>query len=294
MPTAQLETPITVRKILFATDFTEASDKAFKYVKAWARHFQASVRMAYVLRASTRDWPKFGADPEYKNLCRETNRELDKLARQLHQAGFEADRALLEGDPVQGVLNAVKSYHADLLILGTHGSRNLERFVLGSIAEEILRKATCPVLTIGPNVHAPHQGGPHFQNILLATDLSKEGSAAGRYALSLAAEEAAHISICHVLPEGHIKTVDSAKFEAQLTQVVKEFIPKAFLDKCRAQYTVQYGNAANEILGLAAKQKTSLIVLGAHPASTIATHLVPGVAFRVITEATCPVLTIRE
>jgi nucleotide-binding universal stress UspA family protein len=149
MPTAQIEAPVAIHKILFATDFTEASRKAFKYTKALARHFEASVTTAHVMRASARDWPKFRTDPEYQKLCRETKQMLDRLSRQLHQAGFEADSALLDGDPVPGILKAVKHHKADLLVLGTHGSRDLERFVLGSTAEEILRKASCPGLTVG-------------------------------------------------------------------------------------------------------------------------------------------------
>jgi nucleotide-binding universal stress UspA family protein len=294
MPTAQIETPVAVHKILIATDFTEASRKAFKYAKAFARHFQASVTTAHVLRASTNDWPKFGGNPEYKKLWHDTRRNLDGLVRQLKQAGFEAEQVLLEGDPVEGVLNTVKRNHVDLLIVGTHGSRDFERFVLGSIAEEILRNAPCPVLTVGTNVHDPHHGEPYFRHILLATTLSPEARASARYALSLAAEESAHISICHVLPEGHIKTSDSTKLEAELTESLRKFIPEDILKKCATRYAVKYGNAADEILELAAKQKVDLIVLGARSASGIATHLAPGVAFRVIAGAPCPVLTIRE
>lgn len=294
MPAVQLETPVAVHKILIATDFTEASRKAFKYAKAFARHFQASVTTAHVLRASTRDWPKFAIDPEYRKLCSETKRNLDGLVRQFHQAGFEADQVLLEGDPVKGILDAVKHEKADLLILGTHGSRDLERLVLGSVAEQILRKVTCPVLTVGPNVHDPNRGKPYFRSILLATDLSPEVGAASRYAFSLAAEESAHISICHVLPQGHIKTLDSTRLEAELTVAMKKFIPEDIFERCAAQYTVEYGNAGDEILELAAKQKVDLIVLGAHSASMMATHMMPGVAFRVIAAARCPVLTIRR
>ena len=63
MPTMHLETPVAIRNILFATNFTESSRKAFKYAKALTRHFQASFTSAHVMRASTHDWPKYGIDP---------------------------------------------------------------------------------------------------------------------------------------------------------------------------------------------------------------------------------------
>jgi nucleotide-binding universal stress UspA family protein len=292
MPTTQTETIVAVHKILFATDFTEASRKAFKYTKAVARHFQASITTAHVLRASTQDWPRFDADPAYKKLWHETKQNLDSIHWQLHQAGFEADSVLLEGDPVEVILKAVKHHKADLLVLGTHGSRDLERLVLGSTAEEILRKAACPVLTVGPNVDDPSRKGMIFRRIVLATDLSPEASAAAVYAFALSSGQPSHISICHVLPEGHIKTLESTQLQADFMQKMTELIPKDVRRKSSVEYVVEYGNAADEILKLGREKHADLIVLGARAASMVVTHLVPGVVFRVIAGATCPVLTV--
>ena len=66
MRAIQIETPVAIHNILFATDFTEASDKAFKYAKALARHFQAHITVGHVLRASVHDWPKLETDPQYQ------------------------------------------------------------------------------------------------------------------------------------------------------------------------------------------------------------------------------------
>jgi nucleotide-binding universal stress UspA family protein len=294
MPAIQIETPVAVHNILFATDFTEASSKAFKYVSALARHFQAQVTAVHVLRASVHDWPKFGTDPEYKKLCHETKQSLDKICHRLQQAGFQADRALLDGDPVEGILKAVKHHKADLLILGTHGSRDIERLMLGSTAEEVLRKISRPVLTVGPNTRDPNRGNVLFRRVILATDFNREALSAALYAFSLAAKEASHISVCHVLPEGHTKTMDSAQLEAEFMQAMNKLIPADIWKKCSADYAVEYGDAADEILALAETRNADLIVLGAHSASAMATHLAPGVAFRVIAGAKCPVLTIRN
>jgi len=293
MPATQIESPVAVHDIFFATDFTKTSSKAFKYVKAIARHFQASVTSAHVLRASVHDWPKFGTDPAYKKLYCETKQMLDKLSRQLHQAGFQANEVLLEGDPVDGILKAIKHHKTDLLVLGTHGSRDLERLVLGSTAEEILRKVSCPVLTVGPNVGDPYRGAVPFRHILLTTDFSPESAAAAPYAFLLAAEPASQISICHVLPEGHTRTMDATQLQVKFMQAEHKLMAEAIWKKS-AEYLVENGDAAEEILNLAVKLDADLVVLGVRSASTIATHLVPGVAFRVIAGAKCPVLTIHS
>ena len=294
MPAIRTETPVAVHNILFATDLTEVSSRAFKYVRVLARHFHAHITAVHVLRASVRDWSKFKTDPEYKKLLHKTEQSLDELCRRLTQTGFEADRALLDGDPVEGILKAVKHHKADLLILGTHGSRDIERLMLGSTAEEILRKVTRPVLTVGPNTRHPNRGDIPFRRVILATDFNREAASAAQYAFSLAAKEASHISVCHVLPEGHTKTMDSSQLEAQFIQTMNKLIPADIWKKSAAEYAVGYGNAADEILALATKRKADLIVLGAHSGSAMATHLAPGVAFRVIAAAECPVLTMRN
>jgi nucleotide-binding universal stress UspA family protein len=294
MPVIQIEAPVAIHNILFATDFTEASDKAFKYAKALARHFQAHVTVGHVLRASVHDWPKLGTHPQYQKLWRETKQSLDKLCRRLQRADLQANEALLDGDPVEGILKAAKHHKADLLLLGTHGFRDIERLMLGSTAEEILRKVGCPAFTVGPNTRDPNRGDILFRRIILATDLNREATSTALYAFSLAAEEASHISICHVLPEGHAKTVDSNRLEAEFMQAMNKLVLGDIWKKCAVEYAVEYGNAADEILALATKQKADLIVLGAHSSSAMATHLAPGVVFRVIAGAECPVLTIRN
>ena len=294
MTVTQTQSPAAVHNILLATDFTEASAKAFKYAKAFARHFQASVTSAHVLRASVQDWPKFGTDPEYRKLYNETKEMLNKLSRQLVQSGFKTDPALLEGDPADGILKAINEHQADLLVLGTHGSRDLERLVLGSTAEEILRKASCPVLTVGPHVPDPDHGMVLFRRILLATDFSPESAAAVPYAFAFAAEPSSHVTICHVLPEGHTRTMDASQLQAKFMKSAQKLIPEEFWKRSSAEYLVEYGDAADEILQLATRQKVDLIVIGAHSAGVIATHLPPGVAFRVLAGAPCPVLTIHK
>lgn len=294
MSAIQIEAPVAVHNILFATDFTEASSKAFKYVRVLARHFQAHITAVHVLRASVRDWPKFATDPEYQKLRHKTEQNLDRLCYRLQQAGVQADRALLDGDPVEGILKAVKHHKADLLLLGTHGSRDIERLMLGSTAEEILRKVSRPVLTVGPNTRDPGRGHILFRRVILAIDFNREAASAVQYAFSLAAKDSSRISICHVLPEGHAKTMDSSQLEAEFMQTMNKLIPADIRKKYAAEYAVEYGNSADEILALAGRQKADLIVLGAHPASAMASHLAPGVAFRVIVGAECPVLTIRN
>ena len=294
MSVTQIEAPVAVRNILFTTDFTEASSKALKYTEAIARHFQASVTSTHVLRASVADWPKFGTDPEYKKLYAKTKEMLDNVGRQLDQAGFKADEVLFEGDPVDCIVKAIQHRRVDLLVLGTHGSRDLERLVLGSTAEEILRKASCPVLTVGPNVPDPCQGTVLFRRVLLATDFTPESAAAVPYAFAFAAEPSSHVTICHVLPEGHTRTMDATQLQEKFIEAARKLVSEEMWRKSAAESVVEYGDAADEILKLATKQEVDLIVLGAHSGGIIATHLAAGVAFRVIAGAACPVLTIHR
>jgi nucleotide-binding universal stress UspA family protein len=110
-----------------------------------------------------------------------------------------ADILIAEGD-VQSVLaSTIGQRKIDLVVIGTRGRSGFKKFFLGSVAEEIFREVSCPVLTVGPNAPlvVPQNGSP--QRILYATDFNAESNLAASYALSLAQEFQASLTLIHVV-----------------------------------------------------------------------------------------------
>ncbi len=196
------------KNILFATDFSPAAVAAFPYAVAIAEEFGAKL---YAVHAKTPEnyalpatevWPIANAQLE-----RDTA-DLNRTLRQIHPT-LDTEVIIAEGG-VTGVVEFVaKEKGVDLIVLGTNGRRGIGKFILGSVAEDILRHATCPVLTVGPHVAFTTPGEKKFRKILYATDFSETTPLAVAYAVGLAHEHAAHLTMLHVIehhscrPAGH-------------------------------------------------------------------------------------------
>jgi len=144
------------RKILCPIDFDDNSSNALEQASEIARHFKAAVFLIHAVPLVT----QFGEVPMPIDLYQEQQRAaLDRLneiaGRKL--SGIEHKTTVYAGDVAGSILQAVDQFQPDLLVLATHGRTGLAHFVLGSVAEAVVRRASCPVLTIRsekPRTHA--------------------------------------------------------------------------------------------------------------------------------------------
>jgi nucleotide-binding universal stress UspA family protein len=140
---------LPIRTILHPTDFSDSARPAFDLACALARDYAADLLVVHVVPPSRVFAPDgiavpFPAEEPYEARAR--------LA-QLHPADpdVKTDHRLLEGDPTEQILKAARDANADVIVMGTHGSSGLMRLLVGSVAESVMRKAPCPVLTVrGP------------------------------------------------------------------------------------------------------------------------------------------------
>jgi nucleotide-binding universal stress UspA family protein len=184
--------------------------------------------------------------------------------------------------------SVIESDKIDLVVLGTHGREGLKQLVLGSVAETIFRTAPCPVLVIGPKV--PKKATlPVFRDLLFATDLSPASLKAVPFVQAFAEENQADVIVLHVSPEKVRSREEEVLAVESLGKWMRELIPP----KLHAEYEVRFGAPAENILKLAAERQCDLILLGAHHASSFATHVPGAVAHRIVSEAPCPVLTVH-
>ena len=134
------------KTILFATDFSPASKVAFEVVAALARDYKARVIAVHVIEPVKMGFSEFGAyvGPE------EDKGEAMELLRAIKAPSpmVTIEYRLLEGEPATVIAETAAETNADLVVMGTHGRTGFTRLVMGSVAEEVLRRAPCPVLTI--------------------------------------------------------------------------------------------------------------------------------------------------
>jgi nucleotide-binding universal stress UspA family protein len=207
--------------------------------------------------------------------------------------GLPSQTPLRQGAVWEVISDVVKRNEIDLLVLASHGRHGIPRLVLGSVAENVFRNVSCPVLTIGPDVKPCHSRELKIKRVLLATHF-ESGSAAPSHAARLCNEFSAELTVLHVAEDS--KTASNGKSNKELTQRLLSAVPA---DAClwrKPACVIKYGLPSAQILKVARELRADLIVLGArHPEpAKINSHLPWATAARVIAEAQCPVLTVQQ
>lgn len=149
-------TPFKLKKILVPLDFSACSKKALQYAVPLARQFGASLALLHVVQVSYPVGGEF-ATLDYtlgeKELCDLSEKQLAVLAREEIAPGVPAATLVRRGYPVQQIVDAARDLEIDLIILSTHGHTGLKHVFLGSTAENVVRRAPCPVLVVREQEH---------------------------------------------------------------------------------------------------------------------------------------------
>jgi nucleotide-binding universal stress UspA family protein len=287
-------TKIALKNVLFTTDFSHISETALLYAESIARRYGSKLTVAHAISpVDTRMVPPEGWGACQQAMDEAASERMNVLDQRLHALPHEV---VIEHGLVGDVIaELIEKTNADLLVMGTHGRSGVSRLLMGSVAEEVFRGASCPVLTIGPKVSAQASREAEFKEIVFATDLNPD-SLAAPYALSLAQEFQARLTLVHVVPPQAGPRAYSEYSVEAWTNDLRGLVPADAELWCRPECDVRFGVPADGILEVAAERHADLIVLGAHSAAGrvgAATHAVAATAHSVVSWATCPVLTVR-
>ncbi len=213
------------------------------------------------------------------------------------------------GKPASCILDRANTFAADLIVVGTHGTSGFEHLVLGSVAEKVLRKANCAVLTVP--AHAARTSALPFRRVLCAVDFSAWSLRAFELARSLAQESRAALVAVSVIewpwPEPPAPTfaelpaeqaIALSGFRRDRETSALEQLAKLAGDPARTGVTfeprISHGKAHVEILRTAADVGADLIVIGVHGRNTLDLNLFGSTTHQVVRQATCPVLTLKS
>jgi nucleotide-binding universal stress UspA family protein len=281
---------IILKNVLYLTDFSEPSAVALPFAAAIARDYGAKLHALHVLTpVIPKDFPEaVRADEDLANM------EMAKIDSQLSSVNH--DTMMSRGlDLWPAVEHAIQERNIDLIVLWTHGRTYAQKLLLGSFAEEIFRRSSVPVLTIGPHVRKNASTNGTFHSVLFATDFSGPCKAAAPFAVSLAEENDAHLILVYVAPKPETDE-ERERTVSNVMEDLNNIVPSDARRWCRPSTVIEYGDAADRILEVAAEREADLIVLGVRGASGhlgAATHLERATAHKVVAHARCPVLTVR-
>ncbi len=293
MPVIGERPDLELSAVIYATDFSVCSQNAGLYAALLSKHFSATLMIAHAFTLS-----QAAMEVEVdRSLVSQQRKDLEFLlsrkALALSNGSFQAMPVLLEGDPKEVLPDLADRNAPSLIVLGTHGGGWVEREIIGSVAEGILRSTSWPVLTVGPHVRSVADKTTPFQRILYATDFSAAAARAAVYAVSFAQSFRADIDVLNVVQREAIEHPDRlSDIRRRFYRALDELVPEEAKEFCNQRSFVEVGNAHQQILEHIRERSIDLLVLGVRKSSHLGIERRTSGAFQLVTHAACPVLTI--
>jgi nucleotide-binding universal stress UspA family protein len=294
---------VTINQVICPVDLSDASATALRHAAAWARWYEAPLRVLHV-----------AAPPEV--VVSGTGQAAVIPARPSHLVSADVDRFIaaalpdepvpamdLEvGDPVDTIVEVSTRRPGSLLVMGTHGLSGLDRVLLGSVTERVSHRVACPLLVVPPRDTAGPAAGIKLERILCAVDFHPSSLAGLRYALSLAQESRCRLELVTVLERArfsewsaigrpHVPPDDQGR-RAMLLHALRERVPDDARQWCLVREDVLTGSPADALLERADEVGAELIVLGTGDRYHLHALWLGSTAGRLMQSARCPVLIV--
>jgi nucleotide-binding universal stress UspA family protein len=297
-------TPVeTFRIILFAADFSRNSREAFRLACSLAIENKTRVIVVNVdeptlvgdepahFPAASAVFPETGKQPAREAAIAQRLRELYRTTRQI-----DLEYRVEQGEPATAILRLAVEVGANVIAMGTHGRRGLDRLMTGSVATSVLRGADCPVLALRAVPGAPEAG--EILAILHPTDFSQNSERARLVARSLASELGTRLIILHVAAvQALADGTAAAEVDPRTDRDALDDVRKR-LDGPDLKYPIEIrlcrGFDREEIIQVAKEVGCGLIVMGTHGRTALGRLLMGSVAESVMNRANCPVLIVKQ
>jgi nucleotide-binding universal stress UspA family protein len=270
--------------MLFPVDFSEPCAAMAPLAAAMARHFHAGMTLLHVLPLNPTD--------EHRAQARE---DLNAFAWP-YFAGIRTSPVIVEGDAAGAILKYASEQRVDLIMMPTHGYGPFRRFVLGSVAERVLREASCPVWTDvhheSPIVTEGRQGDFHVRNVICAIDLSPGSRTALRWAADFAADMSAKLTIVHAVARAVPTPELPVDWTPQMEQAALDEIER--LQACEGTHAdarVVTGEVAHAVHDAVEAARGDVLVIGRGPEEHAFARLMDH-SYPIVRHAPCPVVSV--
>lgn len=273
---------LQIRRVLFPTDYSETAQRALAFARRLVDLHGAELHVLY-------------AHVPGDDINCPTELESEAWLGGGSARIVQAER---EGDSVaEVILEYAEEHAADVIVMGTHGRRGVQHALLGSVAEKVVRKASCPVLTVPPAA-----GTGHVERILAPIDFSEYGTVALAHAGALARTFGARLDVLHVVQEVLIPSAYGLEPTGFIGPEVVErsqealgrFTAQALGTEVDWEAHVRMGYAASDIVRFAEEQAADLIVMATHGWTGLKHFLLGSVTEKVVRHAPCPVFRIHS
>lgn len=300
---------LRAKKILFPTDFSPSSDAALAAACLWARRLEAEFHLVHVVETFRPDvfaTASVGADPKLgsMSLQQHASAEIGVRRRLAISHGVTATSGLAQGlAAAPAILDYAENLDVDLIIMSTHGRRGVRRLLLGSVAEEVVQRSTCPVLTVAAALKSSTSLPP--RRILVAADLSDHSPALVAHGKEFAALFGAELQLLHVVVRPSLPAYydgaglpnlvfESPLLEREVQSALEALYAAAGGPAGPCSIHIEHGVAAEQIVRFAAVNSSELAMVASHGLTGVSHLLMGSVSERAVREAHCPVLTVKS
>ena len=285
-------------EILFPTDGSEGADAVFNHVLDIADAHGSRIRVLNVADTNQPSVLRKGGDV-LDVLKEEGKRVVGDVADRARERGVSVITEVIQGEPYKTIVDYADSHGVDFIVMPTHGRQGLERFLLGSTTEHVVRRAEVPVLTVKPDgdtsVEYP------YANVLVPTD----GSDCAREALSIGVDvvkaEMASLHLVSVIDTMSLGVDVRSDVRIELLEESADGILGDAFDFAEdaginpVSETIEYGASVHEaILSYIEDKDIDLIVMGTHGRTGFERYMLGSVTEYIIRTSPIPVLTVRE
>jgi nucleotide-binding universal stress UspA family protein len=272
-----------VRRVLVPVDLTDGSEDTLRYALAWAQLMEAELHVAHVVSHGLK--------------VADATTALAALVSSTPIAADQLHTAVLAGWPAAEIERYATSQQIDLIVMAARGHNAIVRMALGSVAQQIVRRAACPVIVVPPDSKTPRWLG-NIHSILMPTDLGDTSKAAFGYARELATMLGAALHVVHVVVppwERQLTYLPPAGIDKRLDRLTGAWPDRASHGPRSAgdvRSAIRVGDPAAQILAHAERLDADLMVMTTHSRSVFAQMMLGGVTQQVLRKASCPVLTL--
>jgi len=295
LPKSETDKHIRLANALLLTDFSSSSEPALHYAVALAHQYSGTVYLVHIISPEMYEYLPPELVPQMRTEIQNYGqRRMQQLLTHPELQHVPHEAVVREGEIWDTLKKLAEEFHIDVIVVGTHGRRGLKKAFTGAVAEEILHFARTPVLTVGPQCRAiapDHKP----KRILYATDFSADSVRAMAYAVSLARTFGASLVPTYVAPQVTVDPSARTRFQEFFEERLQDLLAGQISTMTHCDYRVKFGTPADGILQAAVEENVGLIVVGVCGAGSLvrSAHRLGRTADRVVSEARCPVLTVR-
>ncbi|SDY20690.1 universal stress protein [Halobellus clavatus] len=277
-------TSVAVDRILVPLDGSESAMPALEHGISLAVEADATVHLVAVV-----DPYGLSSVAERSEVEAELEEAVTDAAARVQDAGATVRTAVESGFPHEELLSVVDREGIDLIAMGTHGRTGLDRYVLGSVAEKLVRLSPVPVLTVREDA----TGERPYRNVVVPTDGSDAAVPAERWGVGLADRFGAGVRALSVVPVGPVRSSETtAALEEAATAAVERVTSRATEAGVESSQVIEHGVPHRKILDVCERTSADLVVLGTHGRTGVERFVLGSVAEKVVRLSEMPVLVV--